>query len=1026
MCALFALFLLLPGLAAAEEDNCNIIERIWVDYQYENKIDDLNGSVQDDVAELDPGDFDIPIPAEAGNITAKTNDDEADLVVKDGNGITIIDNSSFNYLYDVQIEYSDVLPYVHNGYVTMSHWDSSGQLDASWEQAVINESGYAYFADLPFSTVTVGYSFVPITLSASVDDGYQVVIPISYKAGMGSDFASIRFFAGNTSFFGGTSIPYWIENYTASTTANVWVPVPASTTALYCEWNITDETASESNGKLVFPALFDDFSSASLNSTLWDVYTATATQTSGVLKITTTNSTGGCVVGKSSYNASQYILREMAAGTVNGVRVGGYTNTSSRAAVTGPTTATAMRNYSSIGAWAKNESTYSDIVTTPTVSPSSAGTYNINEFRKSGSTNVFTLANNSGSVSSVSSTLYSNSIQTMYPVFALISTSQVQVCDYVLLRKYSASVPTVSVNGTVVSVPQASFSANSTSGAAPKVVAFTDSTTGGATAWNWDFGDGQTSTQQSPTHTYSTSGIFNVTLNATNAAGYSVESKTAYITIISPPVANFAANVTSGGRPLTVRFTDESTGSPTSWSWNFGDGQTSTSQNPTHTYSSSGTFTVSLTATNSAGSDSETKSSYISINKVAPTITWATPAAIIYGTPLSPTQLSASANVPGSFAYGQDVGTIYDAGTVTLTTTFTPTDTTNYSTATASVSLTINPAASSITWDSPSEIGYGTALSSAQLNAEGSVDGSLVYDPPAGTVLPVGTHELSVTLTPYSGNYASSSASVYVTVAAGITTLTWSNPSSIYNGTALSSTQLNAVANVPGTFTYTPVAGTVLGVGTHTLHVDFTPTDSENYDSASRDVSITVIEIPDAPESTPFEYSGVSLLDVQFMDKSTNSTAWFWDFGDGTNSTEQHPVHTYAAEGDYTVVLTASGVGGNTTITQNVTVMLTAPHNYARYVKQVFKPNMTSWDFISNISMVYRDSAGEGIFFLILWAVPIIAMWGRQGSTIIICCLYCFSGAFFAAVLPAMFGGALMWMMILGAAGIIYKLFVPD
>lgn len=84
---------------------------------------------------------------------------------------------------------------------------------------------------------------------------------------------------------------------------------------------------------------------------------------------------------------------------------------------------------------------------------------------------------------------------------------------------------------------------------------------------------------------------------------------------------------------------------------------------------------------------------------------------------------------------------------------------------------------------------------------------------------------------------------MYITVDVGITTLTWTNPSIIYNGTALSSTQLNAVASVPGSFTYTPAIGTVLQVGTHTLHVDFTPTDSENNEPMSRDVSITVMGI---------------------------------------------------------------------------------------------------------------------------------------------------------------------------------------
>ena len=69
-------------------------------------------------------------------------------------------------------------------------------------------------------------------------------------------------------------------------------------------------------------------------------------------------------------------------------------------------------------------------------------------------------------------------------------------------------------------------------------------------------------------------------------------------------------------------------------------------------------------------------------------------------------------------------------------------------------------------------------------------------------------------------------------------TITWNNPADITYGTALSKTQLNAAASVPGTFTYNPVAGTVLSAGTHKLHVDFTPTDTVKYNTASKDVTI--------------------------------------------------------------------------------------------------------------------------------------------------------------------------------------------
>jgi PKD repeat protein len=81
----------------------------------------------------------------------------------------------------------------------------------------------------------------------------------------------------------------------------------------------------------------------------------------------------------------------------------------------------------------------------------------------------------------------------------------------------------------------------------------------------------------------------------------------------TPPTAAFSGTPTSGNDPLTVQFSDQSSGAPTSWSWNFGDSGTSTSQNPSHTYNGVGTYTVRLTVANSDGSDTLTRSGYITV-----------------------------------------------------------------------------------------------------------------------------------------------------------------------------------------------------------------------------------------------------------------------------------------------------------------------------------------------------------------------------------------------------------------------------
>jgi PKD repeat protein len=164
--------------------------------------------------------------------------------------------------------------------------------------------------------------------------------------------------------------------------------------------------------------------------------------------------------------------------------------------------------------------------------------------------------------------------------------------------------------------PTANFTGTPTSGAAPLKVAFTDTSTGGPTSWSWDFGDpgsgsANTSTSENPSHTYNGDGSYTVKLTAINASGSTTKTLTGYITVASPPAANFTAAPTAGSAPLTVSFTDTSTGNPTSWSWDFGDpgsgsANTSTSQNPSHDYESDGTYTVALTATNANGSTTKT------------------------------------------------------------------------------------------------------------------------------------------------------------------------------------------------------------------------------------------------------------------------------------------------------------------------------------------------------------------------------------------------------------------------------------
>ncbi len=231
----------------------------------------------------------------------------------------------------------------------------------------------------------------------------------------------------------------------------------------------------------------------------------------------------------------------------------------------------------------------------------------------------------------------------------------------------------------------------------------------------------------------------------------------------SLPDAKFSSNVSQGYVPLAVQFNDSSENA-TEWIWDFGDGsKNSYDQNPTHTYSKEGNYTVTLLASNVNGTDS--KDSTINVSKLTPTITWSNPANITYGTPLSETQLNASASTPGNYIYRPAAGTLLGVGTHTLHVDFTPTDSVNYTNNSMDVTINVLRATPLIIWSKPDDIFYRTALNSTQLNALASVNGTFVYTPAAGTILNAGTHTLHADFTPDdTANYTNASKNVTINV----------------------------------------------------------------------------------------------------------------------------------------------------------------------------------------------------------------------------------------------------------------------
>jgi hypothetical protein len=175
---------------------------------------------------------------------------------------------------------------------------------------------------------------------------------------------------------------------------------------------------------------------------------------------------------------------------------------------------------------------------------------------------------------------------------------------------------------------------------------------------------------------------------------------------------------------------------------------------------------------------SGTATGTLTINQATPTITWATPAAITYGTALSAAQLDASSTVAGTFAYTPTSGTVLGAGSQTLSVTFTPTDTTDYTTATATVTLTVNSAANpaqSIASLSPAFTDAGSAAFTLTINGTGFTSNSTAYwGTTALTTIYVSSIQLTASVTAAEiANAGTTSVTVQTATPGGGTSNSW-------------------------------------------------------------------------------------------------------------------------------------------------------------------------------------------------------------------------------------------------------------
>jgi PKD repeat protein len=212
------------------------------------------------------------------------------------------------------------------------------------------------------------------------------------------------------------------------------------------------------------------------------------------------------------------------------------------------------------------------------------------------------------------------------------TTAQAVEHTYVAAGVYSVELVSGGVTNTRVDyitvtapvAPTAGFSASPLSGAIPLSVAFTDTSTGDITNRVWTFGDGasETTSATSVYHTYTNAGTYDVSLIARGPSGADTNTQAGVITATAPvpPTAIFNAAPLSGSIPLTVNFTDDSTGSIADRVWDFGDGTTTNTTDlyMSHTYTSAGTYSVQLVVNGPAGAHTNTQTDLITATNPPP------------------------------------------------------------------------------------------------------------------------------------------------------------------------------------------------------------------------------------------------------------------------------------------------------------------------------------------------------------------------------------------------------------------------
>lgn len=475
---------------------------------------------------------------------------------------------------------------------------------------------------------------------------------------------------------------------------------------------------------------------------------------------------------------------------------------------------------------------------------------------------------------------------------------------------------------TVNSGPTAAFSSSAT-----QLVASFSNTSVNATSYLWNFGDGSTpSTVTNPSHTYATDGVYTVTLTATNSCGSVIVTHT--VTVVSIPVAAFAATPAAGCAPHTVQFSNQSSSNAVSFLWTFPGGSpaSSTSANPTVMYTVPGDYSATLIATNAAGTDTMLQTSVVTINS-GPTaaFTAGTNGAVATFDNTSGNATSYSWN----FGDGSTTSTAPEPShTYTTdgiyTVILTATNGCGSNTSTRTVTI-VTPPTTSFTLSQTS----GCAPLTVQFTNQSSANAtSFQWEFPGGTPAtstlanPVVVYSAPgfYTATLVAGNAAGNGATVQNAIILNSGPTAGFSSSSNNATVSFTNTSVNATSYLWNFGDASPISfqqnpnHTYAADGTYTVTLTATNGCGSNITTHT----VTVVTPPAAGFATA-QTTGCGPFVVQFSNQSSsNATTFQWQFpgGNPTTSTQANPVVTYTAPGSYTAFLTASNAAGSSTVSQ--------------------------------------------------------------------------------------------------------------